>query len=213
MLVLSFFVIFLIIFSIGIYFGELKLNIKSFNFEMNEKVKSKNEYKISIGIYWFKVLKILQISIEEDGIRILGKKILYKELKKGKTYKSIINRDVSTLNREVLLGNIKKLDMKFNAINLKLKLGTDSTLLTSFLTFITATLISFVIQKGVTQYSPNKHKFIITPMYENRNMVQLFLELMLSLKIKNIVKVANELNNLSKTEHIKHKIKFKEIKI
>ena len=103
--------------------------------------------------------------------------------------------------------------MKFEKINLNMKFGTDSTLITSFLTFIVSTLISFLIQKSVTKYKPNKHKFIITPMYENRNSIKIFLELIASFKLRNIIKVLYDLNNLSKNEHIKHKIKFKEIKI
>lgn len=213
MLVLSFFVIFLFILALGIYFGKLKVNIKRLDFEMNGKVKSKNDYEINVGIYLFGVLRIAGFSIEEDGFRILGKKILYRNIKNGKAYRNIVNRDVSTFNKEVITGNIKKLNVKFDKVNLNLKLGSDSTLITSFLTFIVSTFVSFVIQKSVTKYNPNKHKFIITPMYENRNVIRIFLELVVSLKIRNILKVLNELNNLSKMEHIKHKIKFKEIKI
>ena len=66
----------------------------------------KNEKKISTILALIILLIIVVMSINTLMI-----KILYKELKKGKTYKSVINRDVSTINREVLLGNIKKLDM------------------------------------------------------------------------------------------------------
>lgn len=213
MLVLSFFIIILIIFCLGIYFGKLKINVKKIDFEMNGKVKSKNDYEINIGIYWFGILKMMGISVEEDGFKVLGKKFLYEKMKKGKTYQNIVNRDIKEFNKELITGNIKRLDMKFDKVNLNLKLGADSTLITSFLTFIISTCVSFIIQKSVTKYNPNRHKFIITPMYENKNVIQVFLELIVSLKIKNVVKVLHELNNLSKTEHIKHKIKFKEIKI
>lgn len=213
MLVLSFFVMFLFVFALGIYFGKLKVNIERLDFEMNGKIKSKNDYEINVGVYLFGILRILGFTIEEDGVKVLGKKILYKNLKKGKTYRNIINRDISNFDKKLITGNIKKLDIKFDKVNLNLKLGSDSTLITSFLTFIVSTFVSFIIQKSVTKYNPNKHKFIITPMYENRNVIRIFLELVISLKIKNVVKVLNELNNLSKTEHIKHKIKFKEIKI
>ena len=213
MLVLSFFVMFVFVFALGIYFGKLKVNIERLDFEMNGKIKSKNDYEINVGVYLFGILRILGFTIEEDGVKVLGKKILYKNLKKGKTYRNIINRDISNFDKKLITGNIKKLDIKFDKVNLNLKLGSDSTLITSFLTFIVSTFVSFIIQKSVTKYNPNKHKFIITPMYENRNVIRIFLELVISLKIKNVVKVLNELNNLSKTEHIKHKIKFKEIKI
>jgi hypothetical protein len=213
MLVLSFFIIFLLILGLGIYFGKLKVNIKNLEFEMNGKVKSKNTYKINVGIYLFGTLKMFGISFEENALRILGKKINYREIKQTKVYKDMIKKDVSEFDRKLLTDNIKTLNMKFEKINLNAKLGTDSTLITSFLTFAVSTGVSFVIQKSINKYNPNKHKFIITPMYENRNSINIFLELIASFKLKNVIKVIYELNKLSKTEHIKHKIKLKEIEI
>ena len=69
------------------------------------------------------------------------------------------------------------------------------------------------MQKGITKYNPNKHKFIITPLYENRDNIAVYLDLIASFKFVNIVKVLFELNKLSKNEHIKNKFEFKEIKI
>jgi hypothetical protein len=213
MLVLSFFIIFLLIFILGIYFGKLKINIKNLEFEMNGKVKSKNTYKINVGIYLFGTLKILGVSFEENALLIFGKRITYQKIKNTKFYKEMIKKDVSEFDKKLLSDNIKTLNMKFEKVNLNAKLGTDSTLITSFLTFAVSTGVSFIIQKSITKYNPNKHKFIITPMYENRNSINIFLELIASFKLRNIIKVIYELNNLSKTEHIKHKIKYKEIKI
>lgn len=213
MIVLSFFVVFLIFIILGIYFSKLKIIVKKIEFEMNEKVKSKEDYEIKIGVYLFGIIKIFGLVLEEDGLRLLGIKVPYKKLKRTKIYNEMIKKDAIEFDKKILKDKIKTLDMKFEKLNLNMKFGTDSTLITSFLTFIVSTLVSFVIQKSVTKYRPNKHKFIITPMYENRNSINIFLELIASFKLRNIIKVLYELNNLSKNEHIKHKIKFKEIKI
>lgn len=213
MIVLSFFVVFLTFLVLGIYFSKLKIVVKKIEFEMNEKVKSKKDYEIKVGIYLFGIIKVFGIVLEENNLRFLNFKIPYRKLKRTKIYNEMIKKDAIELDNKILKDKIRILDMKFEKLNLNMKFGTDSTLITSFLTFIVSTLVSFVIQKSVTKYKPNKHKFIITPMYENRNSIKIFLELIASFKLRNIIKVLYDLNNLSKNEHIKHKIKFKEIKI
>ncbi len=213
MIVLSFFVVFLIFLILGIYFSKLKIIVNKMEFEMNGNVKSKEDYEIKIGIYLFGIIKIFGIVLAENSLRFLNIKIPYRKIKRTKIYNEMIKKDAIDFDRKLLKDKIKNLSMKFEKINLNMKFGTDSTLITSFLTFIVSTLISFLIQKSVTKYKPNKHKFIITPMYENRNSIKIFLELIASFKLRNIIKVLYDLNNLSKNEHIKHKIKFKEIKI
>lgn len=214
MIVLSFFILFLILFiGLGIVFSKLKIVINSLQFEMNGKVKAKNSYKIKIGLYLYGKFKILGITLEEDKIKFLNFRITYRNLKQTKFFQNMIKKDAIELDKQVLKDNIKLLSMRFEKVNLNVRLGTESTLITSFLTFVISTAISFILQKGITKYNPNKHKFIITPLYENRENIAVYLDLIASFKFVNIVKVLFELNKLSKNEHIKNKFEFKEIKI
>ncbi len=214
MIVLSFFILFLILFiSLGIVFSKLKIVVNSLEFEMNGKVKAKNNYQIRVGLYLYGKLKIIGITFEEDKIKFLNFSITYKNLKQTKFFQNMIRKDAIELDKQVLKDNIKLLSMRFEKVNLNVRLGTESTLITSFLTFAISTAISFILQKGITKYNPNKHKFIITPLYENRDNIAVYLDLIASFKFVNIVKVLFELNKLSKNEHIKNKFEFKEIKI
>lgn len=214
MIVLSFFILFLILFiSLGIVFSKLKIVVNSLEFEMNGKVKAKNNYQIRVGLYLYGKLKIIGITFEEDKIKFLNFSITYKNLKQTKFFQNMIRKDAIELDKQVLKDNIKLLSMRFEKVNLNVRLGTESTLITSFLTFAISTAISFILQKGITKYNPNKHKFIITPLYENRDNIAVYLDLIANFKFVNIVKVLFELNKLSKNEHIKNKFEFKEIKI
>ena len=214
MIVLYFFILFLVMFIFfGIIFSKLKLVVKELEFEMNGKEKAKNNYEIKVGLYLYGRIKIIGITLEEDKIKFLNFKLPYKTLKQTKLYQNMIKKDAIELDKQVLKDNISLLDMKFEKVNLNVKFGTESTLITSFLTFAVSTAISFILRKGITKYSPKKHKFIITPLYENRDNIEVYLELIASFKFMNIVKVLIELNNLSKKEHIKNKFEFKEIKI
>jgi len=200
-------------FILGLFFSKLKIVVKKLDFEMIEKVNSKKDYEVKIGIYLYGKIKIFGIVIEEDGVKIFGQKISYRRIKKSKFYENMMKEDIAQIDKSIIKDNIKTLNMKFEKVNLNLKLGTDSTLITSFLTFAVSTAVSFIIQKSVTKYNPKKHKFIITPLYENRMNINVFLELIASFNVKDIIKVLYHLNNLSKVEHNKHKVKFKEIKI
>lgn len=204
MLVWSFFVLILIIFIFGIISSKLKIVVKKLDFAMQEKVKSKNDYEIKLGIYLFGKIKIFGVSITDEKLN---------KLKKTKMYNDMLKKEVNVLDREILTDNIKCLDTKLEKVNLNVKLGTDSTLITSFLTFVVSTAVSFVLQKGITKYNPKKHKFIITPLYENRNNIEIYLELVASFKMRNVIKVLSNLNNLSKMEQNKNKFRFKEIKV
>lgn len=206
-------VLFFLSVILGLIFSKLKIVVKKLDFEMIEKVNSKKDYEVKIGIYLYGKIKIIGITIEEYGVKILGQKISYEKIKNWKIYKNIMKEDMVQIDKDIVKDNIKTLNMKFEKVNLNLKLGTDSTLITSFLTFAVSTVVSFIIQKSITKYNPKKHKFIITPLYENRVNINVFLELIASFNLKDIIKVLYHLNNLSKVEHNKHKVKFKEIKI
>ena len=178
MIVLSFFILFLILFiSLGIVFSKLKIVVNSLEFEMNGKVKAKNNYQIRVGLYLYGKLKIIGITFEEDKIKFLNFSITYKNLKQTKFFQNMIRKDAIELDKQVLKDNIKLLSMRFEKVNLNVRLGTESTLITSFLTFAISTAISFILQKGITKYNPNKHKFIITPLYENRDNIAVYLDL------------------------------------
>lgn len=182
MIVLSFFILFLILFiSLGIVFSKLKIVVNSLEFEMNGKVKAKNNYQIRVGLYLYGKLKIIGITFEEDKIKFLNFSITYKNLKQTKFFQNMIRKDAIELDKQVLKDNIKLLSMRFEKVNLNVRLGTESTLITSFLTFAISTAISFILQKGITKYNPNKHKFIITPLYENRDNIAVYLDLIASL--------------------------------
>jgi hypothetical protein len=77
-------------------------------------------------------------------------------------------------------------------------LGTDSTLITSFLIFAVSTVISLIVKKGVSKYNPRKHGFIITPKYENGNLLNIDLSCVISLKTFNLIEMFMYINKSAK---------------
>lgn len=207
-LVLSFFILLILFFVFGVIFSKIKINIKKFNFKMLKNELCENEFWVNIGLYLFGIIKIISINIKNNDIRFMGKKLAYETLKSTEVYKKLLKPDIKELDRKLLTENIKSLSIKFDKFNLDLSLGADSTLITSFLVFAVSTVISMIVRKGVTKYSPKKHRFIITPKYENFNLINVNLYCVISLKTSNLLKVASNTSKRNKEKKLSLKPKY-----
>lgn len=197
-LVLSFFVI--LFFLFGIFFSKIKINVKNLNFEMSRNEKCKNNFCINFGIFLYGKIKISSVNFENNNIKVFGRKINIEKLKEGYLLERIKKIKMQEINKKEAISSFKNMSLKFEQFNLNLDLGTDSTLITSFLIFVIATIVSLIVKKGVTKYNPNKHSFTITPRYENCNLIKLDLNFILSLETRNIIKTIFYFNKISKKE-------------
>lgn len=199
-LVLSFFILIILFLVFGLFFSKVKINIKKFYFVMSPNETHKNEYLINIGIYLFGKIKIFGINLSNDAIKLMGKKISYQKIKNTKFYKEIVKPDADDLDKKELLDYMKNLYIKFEKFNLNLTLGTDSTLITSFLIFAVSTIISFILKKGISKYNAKKHSFIITPKYENYNLINANLNCIIAFKTSKMIKILIYLNKIARTK-------------
>lgn len=196
-MVLSFFLL-IILLILGLIFSKIKINVKKLYFNLPRKQFQKNEYWIDVGVYLFGKVKIFGIEFQDNLVKIMGLKITDKTIKNSRFYKNIAKPEIKEFDKKILIENVKKIYVKFEKLNLDLSLGTDSTLVTSFLIFAVSTVISLIVKKGVTKYNPRKHKFKITPKYENYNVLNINLDCVISLKTSNIVRILLYLNKISK---------------
>jgi len=144
--------------------------------EINEKLidsyeKLKNlKYRISLEL--FNKINVISFKITKD--KIIGKdnKIIkggYIDLKKILKY--IFNKE----------------KIKIEKLKLDLKLGTEDAALTSYIVVIISTIISTLIAKKVDKFSYNKYKYGIIPLYENKNIIKLSINCIISIKLVHII--------------------------
>ena len=135
---------------------------------------------IIVGLYIKKKaivkLKFNKETLQEIEISRKIKKINFeKYIKKGKPRKSLIKR-------------IKFLNIDLEQINLNLSLDTIDPILTSYVTAIVSSIIGIIFGFFIKKYDSEKQKFEVEPVYINKNLVNLNLSCIISIKIWNIIK-------------------------
>lgn len=197
-IVLSFLFLIILFLVFGLFFSKIKINVKKLDLKIYRNELFEKDYLVNIGIYLFGKIKIFGITFKDNNMRFMGKNLNLENIKKSKLYKNFKQSDLKDLDRKTIIKEIKNLNLRFEKLNLDLSLGTDSTLITSFLIFAVSTIISLIVKKGVSKYNPKKHSFIITPRYENCNLINIDLECILAIKTINIAKIFIYINKISK---------------
>lgn len=169
-LILLFFIIIVLTIIISIYYSNVVLDIPEYYIFYNENNKKKlniKEFKMSIQIYLFKKIKILNIKIYEDYCEIFKIKIHLNVLKKLK--------DDDERGTIYVIRNILKLNPEIKKLDLELLLGTEDMIITTFAVPVISTAISFFITKYMSYeniYKDNaisNYRFKIVPKYIDTN--------------------------------------------
>lgn len=172
-------IIFLLIFAILILFSTFKLKIRNLevkNKESKYDSRIKKNYEIILGFYILEKIPILWIKLNNKKIKKVSN---YKPFKKM-NIKKIENRVPAkeTIN---LLKNIK-----IEKLNLKIKIGTEDVILTSYLVAIIGSLIGILLPHIVKE-SEKYCIYKIIPKYRNKNEYYICLNGIFCIKIVHII--------------------------
>lgn len=185
--------IFFAFFILGFILSKVKFNIKKYEYKNDFEssvIKNKNSkvniFKINVGLYLFGIIKIFSIYLENDGVRIFGKKISYKKMKLNEPFKNINFKD---LKEDFKLSELKKWKLNLESLDLRLDMGFENVLLTSFSIFIISTSLSFLVRNLIKKYIPEKYKYVIKPHYRNGNKIDLSLNGIISINTVHIISI------------------------
>ena len=92
--------------------------------------------------------------------------------------------------------NIKKLD-------LKIELGTENASLTSIIVGILSTIIAITIRDKMK--NQEKQKFIVKPIYNNQNLINIEFTVIFEIKMTHIINIIYILNRKEKEEKFSKK--------
>ena len=120
----------------------------------------------------------------------LGNLVNMFKIKNSKRFKKI---DLKKLQAHIpkkseIFYMLSKLKIQIMKLNLKIKLGTESAPITSYLVVTIATIISIILPKLVKNNNNKKIKYIVTPIYNNKD-IRIKLNCIISLKIVHIIYV------------------------
>lgn len=177
--------IFFSFFIIGFFLSKVKFNINNFEYETNIKETHK-KLKINIGIYLYGHIKIIAATLEDDGVRVFGKKINYKTFKFFEPFRNV---DYRSLRKDFDLNELRKWKMELEKLDLKLDIGFENVLFTSFSIFLASTLLSLFAQKTIRKYDSKKYKYVIKPHYRENNNIKLNASGIISVKTVHIINI------------------------
>jgi len=160
--------LFLIIVIVLIINSTVKVQINEKVIDSYKKVK---ELKYLVSIKIFNKINIISFKITNDKI--------------GKNNK-IINkgyRDILRILKDIFSTN----KIKIEKLKLNLKLGTEDSMITSYLIAIISTVISIFIARQVDDFSNDKYEYQIIPLYTDKNILKLSINCIISIKLVHII--------------------------
>lgn len=209
-----FFLIFMILVLLLILFlsSSLKINIKSLRVDTTNSQILTN-YNISVRLYILKKIRIIGINVNEKKIKnIESSKIinfLVNNLNiNNKSSKSTINKIKNKISANIenkIIYNlksgkynkkqiiyliktiIKNIKIELKKLNMRLLVGTEDILVTTYLIPVISLIISLIIKFTTNNINKN-YSYSIEPVY-NRNLIKLDLNCIIQLKLVHIINI------------------------
>lgn len=202
--------------------AKIQIQIKTLEYFSNKQkqkyTKLQENYKAKIQIIILNKIPITNTKITKEKLTKLQQNS--KTIQKIK--KEITKKNIKTLQKEYNLttGNIiknitqiiKKIIPTIKELDLKLELGTENAALTALLIPIISTTLSLIIaqnqpqtktksnknkpiKKVKTKKQTNQKNYTITPIYQNKNIINIKLKGTIEIKIINLIKIIYKTKN------------------
>lgn len=203
------------ILALLIYLSKIELNIK--NLYMNSESKKQNNKNVIIsislklgGFKWF------EFKMNKNKISSLYAKMKITEYKHNKDIKNKMKRLLKACIQDKRIIKLAfNLGIEIKEFKSEIFLGTEDTIVTSYLVAVVAIIISNVIPHTIKN-SLNAIQYKVLPIYKQKNMYILKLDSIIDIKIMKIIEIIlkvkrtiKENNDNYKYKNIKNSIKTK----
>ena len=171
----------LLIFTI-LLLSKIQIEIKNLKIGNKEENRGriKDKYEVKITLYFLEKIPILWFRLNDKKIRKISNS---KQLEKIDL--KAIEKNVK-FNKETIQ-IIKNIKIKISKLNLRIDIGTEDAILTSYLIAFIASLIGIILPHIVQKNKINNCKYIVNPIYQNRNIYHVNLDSIISIKIVHII--------------------------
>ncbi len=157
----------------------LRIEIKDLE-ATNMKEKKTPDYAIIVSLYLFNKLKWISFNLNDEKLRRTYSKMQLEKIDIKKLEKNFKWEDLKI---------IKKLEPKISYLNLKMKLGVKSPIITSFIVSIISSIISILLPHFVLKIKSKDYKYIIEPVYQNKNLYKIKFNCIIQVKMVHIINV------------------------
>lgn len=203
------------ILTLLIYLSKIEINIK--NLYMNSESKKRNNENVIISIS-LKLWRIQWFSLKMDKNKMssLYAKMKIKEYKHNKDIKNKIKRLLKAcIQDKRIIKLASNLSIEIEELKSEIFLGTEDTIVTSYLVAAVAIIISNVIPH-IIKNSDNTIQYKVLPIYKQKYIYILKLDSIIDIKIMKIIQIMLEVkriirsnNDKYKNENIKNPIKIR----
>lgn len=195
-----FFIILGILFFISLIFfmlclSNLEIEIKEFKLDTtNIKHKKLENYLVYIKLKLLDKLTWFKIKIDNKKIRKLKnskvfKSKLFSKINDFAEMENTILENRKQIFKKENLQYIKDLQLTIKKLDLYLKISTGFPDLTIYVVAIIASVISIILAKTIKNYSKDKYKYVVFPMYTLKPAIKISLNCIINVKMVHIIYV------------------------
>lgn len=154
-------------------------NLKIRDKESLDTNRIKDEYEIKITLYFLEKIPILWTKLDNHRVRKISSNNLQKiDFSK---FKGNVNFDKDVIE---MIENIK---IKVSKLNLRIDLGLEDVIITSYLIAFISSVIGIILPHIVEKNKINNISYIVNPIYKNKNEYHIGLDSIIRIKIVHII--------------------------
>ena len=198
------FILFIIIILITVFvfilaLSTIKFKVKNMNINnTSDKVNvNSSNIQLEIALYLFNKIKYFSYK--------LNRQKLEKMYQKMKLSKINVNKLKEKLKVEQFkledLKYLKMLNLKIDKLNLSIKVGTEDSILTTFIVFFISTIISITLPHTVKKYDKNRYYYQVLPFCINKNVYEIKLDCIIEVKMVHIINIIYVFNKKRRVDN------------
>ena len=182
-MILVFILLTILIVVLAIFFliltSTIRIEIENFKMSNIKKIQEK-EYIVYLSLYFQQLFSDLLFSLKLNSGKL---KKIYVKMKLDKLDLKKIEKDLKLDDFKI----IKKMKLKLTHFDLKMKLGVESPVITAFLVSIISLSISILLPYLASELKENKYKYIVEPIYQNKNLYKIQFNCIIQAKMVHII--------------------------
>jgi hypothetical protein len=175
-------IIFLLLIFTILIFSTIQIEIKNLkigNKQIEENTRIKDKFEIKISLKFLKKIPILWMKLNNKKMR---KMYNSKQLEKI-DFKKLQNKVPLNMQSLEMIKNIK---IKISKLKLRIDIGTEDAVLTSYIIAILASIIGIILPH-LAKKNINDCNYIVNPKYQNKNEYHISLDGIICIKVVHII--------------------------
>lgn len=162
-----------------ILLSTIKIEIKNLQLG-NKKIVEKNKYEVKISLYFLSKIPIFWVNLNKNKIRKI-----YDSKKLEKIDFKMLKNELK-LNKQTLK-MIKAFKIRIKKLELKVGLGTENAIITSYLVALIASSIGIILPHVTEKNEIQNCNYIVKPIYQDKNEYYIYLNSIICIKVVHII--------------------------